>query len=161
MAISWYSIFIINLGFQGEDPTTDFRGMGAFALEQLHYFVTNRNEDAQTMLTASHHPISWFSMALVCINMSAFVVDLLNTRRLHPTLYESYLQLIKPHHLQFQSSLPFHVIHDFYCALNLEFVEKWQAGPKTVMEFESFFNEFKDLIRQELKLNYLKYLIKP
>ena len=135
-------------------------GVGAFALDQLHYFVTNRNEDAKTMLTASHHPISWFSMALVCINMTNFIVELLNTRRLHPMLYMHYLQLMQPKKPDFELKLPIHIIHDFYCVLNLEFLEKWQSRPLTVMEFEKFFKSFKNDIKQDLRLNYLKYLIK-
>ena len=135
--------------------------MGAFALDQLHYFCTRRTDDAKVMLTASHHPISWFSMALVCINMSAFIVELLNTRRLHPMLYVHYLQLVTPKQLQFQSTLPIHVIHDFFCVLNMEFLEKWQSQNQTVIQFESFYKEFKDNIKQEMKLSYLKYLIKP
>jgi hypothetical protein len=32
------------LGFQGKDPTTDFRGMGLLGLEQLVYFSEKRTE---------------------------------------------------------------------------------------------------------------------
>eukprot|EP00834_Sanchytrium_tribonematis_P005720 NODE_365_length_8707_cov_1.170423.p7 type:complete len:141 gc:universal NODE_365_length_8707_cov_1.170423:70-492(+) len=139
--------------------------MGELALEQLHFFVTMRTEDAKTMLTASHHPIYWFSMALVCINVSSFVVELLNTRRLHPYMYISYLELCRPpgknrNCLSYKDLLPIKYIHLFYCQICMEFVERWQLNNTTVIQFEMFFKEFKIKIEQELILSYMKYLIK-
>lgn len=45
------------IGFQGEDPSTDFRGMGLLGLENLLYFATYYQEPARHILQHSLHPI--------------------------------------------------------------------------------------------------------
>lgn len=48
------------IGFQGKDPSTDFRAMGLLALDNLYYFAEKYNENAQRILKASNKQ--------VCIN---------------------------------------------------------------------------------------------
>eukprot|EP00835_Amoeboradix_gromovi_P004366 NODE_335_length_10686_cov_0.203363.p9 type:complete len:136 gc:universal NODE_335_length_10686_cov_0.203363:4347-4754(+) len=134
--------------------------MGAFGLDNLHYFVVNRNEEARAMLSASHHPITWFNMGIVCVNITLFIVELLNCRLLHPMLYANYLQLIQPHNLMQKNSLVLHVIRDLYCVLNIEFMNKWQDEECTLIQFDSFFKLFRAGVKRQLKIDYLKYLIK-
>ncbi len=45
------------IGFQGDDPSTDFRGMGLLGLENLLFFSTNYRESARHLLQHSLHPI--------------------------------------------------------------------------------------------------------
>jgi hypothetical protein len=42
------------VGFQGKDPSTDFRGMGLLGLEQLLYF--SKYDAARDILQDSDHP---------------------------------------------------------------------------------------------------------
>lgn len=44
------------IGFQGDDPMTDFRGMGILGLENLLYFSTNHTKIARLILLHSNHP---------------------------------------------------------------------------------------------------------
>lgn len=44
------------IGFQGEDPMTDFRGMGILGLDNLIYFATNHTKVARLILLHSNHP---------------------------------------------------------------------------------------------------------
>jgi hypothetical protein len=75
------------IGFQGNDPATDFRAMGLLALDNLHYFCTVYNETALRILKASHHAQSWFLFAVVGINLTAYCLRLARTRQLQYTFY--------------------------------------------------------------------------
>ena len=56
------------IGFQGQDPATDFRGMGMLGLEQLLYFTTKHNKTALKVLKLSQgdgSDLSGFPFAIV------------------------------------------------------------------------------------------------
>jgi hypothetical protein len=78
------------VGFQGKDPTTDFRGMGLYGLLQLVYLSNvERGFRARKMLFESRHPRRYFPFAASGINVTAFVLnDLLRGRRLHSLLFQ-------------------------------------------------------------------------
>lgn len=45
-----------DIGFQGSDPATDFRGMGLLSLENLVFFATVFEDHARNILSHSLHP---------------------------------------------------------------------------------------------------------
>ncbi|XP_066405542.1 ELMO domain-containing protein 2 isoform X1 [Molothrus aeneus] len=45
-----------DIGFQGEDPKTDFRGMGLLGLVNLLYFSKHYTNEARQILSRSNHP---------------------------------------------------------------------------------------------------------
>jgi hypothetical protein len=45
-----------DIGFQGDDPKTDFRGMGLLGLDNLIYFSTKYTSTARRILLHSQHP---------------------------------------------------------------------------------------------------------
>lgn len=45
------------IGFQGDDPATDFRGMGLLGLNQLLFFAERFPESARLVLSHSLHPV--------------------------------------------------------------------------------------------------------
>ncbi|XP_054846401.1 ELMO domain-containing protein 2 isoform X2 [Eublepharis macularius] len=45
-----------DIGFQGDDPKTDFRGMGMLGLVNLLYFSKHYPHEARQILTRSNHP---------------------------------------------------------------------------------------------------------
>ena len=53
------------VGFQSENPTTDFRAGGLYSLEFMNYFVTNYKIQSMNLLKEKQFPF-----ALVCINIS-------------------------------------------------------------------------------------------
>lgn len=75
------------LGFQGKDPATDFRGQGALGLRNMIFFAKNHPEKAKSM-TGPHEGILPFAIAV--INISAHLLILLNTHagRLGNDLFE-------------------------------------------------------------------------
>lgn len=54
-----------DIGFQGDDPRTDFRGMGMLGLDQLVFFTTQYNSLARHVLSRSLHPTFGYSFAIV------------------------------------------------------------------------------------------------
>lgn len=58
------------IGFQGEDPATDFRGMGILGLQCLLYLAEHCTDIARHLLIHSHHPQLGYSFAIVGINLS-------------------------------------------------------------------------------------------
>jgi hypothetical protein len=78
-----------SLGFQGIDPATDFRGMGILSLEQLIYFAKKHNGRALLCLKTSRDPMIWYQFALVGINITAFLLQLLRSRRLQIFLFQA------------------------------------------------------------------------
>lgn len=38
---------LVEIGFQGDNPATDFRGAGCLGLENLYYFIKNYNNEAR------------------------------------------------------------------------------------------------------------------
>ena len=54
---------ISQIGFQGEDPATDFRGMGMSSLDDLVYFAKYHPEESKSALGIARHPISWYEQS--------------------------------------------------------------------------------------------------
>ncbi|KAI9159535.1 hypothetical protein H9P43_008875 [Blastocladiella emersonii ATCC 22665] len=131
-----------DIGFQGRDPATDFRGMGMQALDDLVYFAKTHPLAAAHILASSRHPVSWYSFAIVGINITAYVVQLLRTRQLQHYLYR--------HHPSRAA------VHEFYCYVFFAFNKHWTEytghPPLTIMDFEREFAVVKTKIEQDLLL---------
>jgi len=65
------------LGFQGDDPATDFRGMGILGLHSLVHFAEAHRDVARRVLLQSQHPVRWFPFAITGISVANFVRKLL------------------------------------------------------------------------------------
>jgi hypothetical protein len=63
-----------SIGFQGNNPATDFRGMGLLGLLNLIYFAENYTEKARS-LVRSHKEYPW---AATGINITHTLLDMLN-----------------------------------------------------------------------------------
>lgn len=125
-----------DIGFQGKNPQTDFRGMGMLGLENLLYFAKNQNEMSRKVLYESHHPTYWYSYAIVGINISDLLYRFLNSGVLKTHFYNIIKE--KPTMEDF---------HNVYCYLFREFSSFWLAQkPASVMEFNSVRDKFREHI---------------
>ncbi|KAF9082017.1 hypothetical protein BGX23_000193 [Mortierella sp. AD031] len=136
------------IGFQGKDPATDFRGMGMLGLDDLVYYAKYYPMSSKHALECSHDPISWYSFAIVGINITAFAVQTLRTRQL-----QYYL---------FLNGTDRSVYHELYCYLFHRFNAYWTTlDPKpSIMDFERVFADFKIMMERQLarrKLMMLRY----
>lgn len=62
------------IGFQGTNPATDFRGQGLLGLVNLVYFARHFTDDALEILERPH---SGFPLAIAAINVSAKLTEML------------------------------------------------------------------------------------
>ncbi|PRD23670.1 UNVERIFIED_CONTAM: ELMO domain-containing protein 1 [Trichonephila clavipes] len=114
------------IGFQGDDPKTDFRGMGILGLENLLYFATEHCEAARHVLLHSNHPNYGYSFAIVGINLTSMAYDMLKNQSLQVHFYNSYL---------------------FY-----EFDKFWLSEkPRDIMEFSRIRAKFQTKILKQLE----------
>lgn len=142
------------LGFQGRDPTTDFRGMGMLGLVQLTHFSKKFNSKAQIILRSSMHPRRFYPFAATGINITKFVLDLLEQTRLHRFLFHALDSVIvhddsvtntdrsiDDDHIQFCCDS----IHDIYCDVFYAFHVEWERqDPENIMQFSRIFSEVKN-----------------
>jgi len=137
-----------DIGFQGTNPATDFRGMGMLGLDGLHYFAKSYPLKCRDVLLRSHHPKYWFSFAIVGINITQYAIQLCRTRALNVYFYTNGTEKDS--------------FHEFYCYLFTSFGQFWTEafsndGSLTVMDFKKIFSKFKIKIqRQLLEMNAMR-----
>jgi len=140
------------IGFQGEDPKTDFRGMGMLGLSNLVYFAKEFSSAARHILSHSHHPqlghitlgcelpLVRYSFAIVGINLTHMAYKLLMDSSLKSHMFN--INLHKPTIENF---------HHFYSYLFIEFDKFWlECKPKDIMEFNRIRDLFENNIRSQL-----------
>ncbi|KAG0336166.1 hypothetical protein BG000_006859 [Podila horticola] len=135
-----------DIGFQGRDPATDFRGMGMLGLDDLVYYAKFYPLSSKQALECSHHETQWYSFAIVGINITAFAVQTLRTRQLQ--------------HYLFLNGTDRSVYHELYCYLFHRFNGYWMTlEPKpTIMDFERVFADFKIMMERQLMKRKLMML---
>ncbi|KAH9414798.1 ELMO domain-containing protein 1 [Dermatophagoides pteronyssinus] len=128
------------IGFQGSDPSTDFRGMGLLSLENLVFFVTVFGEYARNILSHSLHPTYGYPFAAVGINITHLALNLLRMNHLQTHLFNSETRL--------------YVIEDFhkiYAYLFVSFDKLWiRSKPTSVMEFSHIRDKFEAAVIEKL-----------
>lgn len=122
-----------DIGFQGDDPKTDFRGMGLLGLVNLVYFAKEHNSHALQALQHSHHPKYGYSYAIVGINLTSMAYELMNNG------------LLRVHFYNNQDDSNFNLLHfnEVYCFLFSEFDAFWmRSEPENVMAFGEIRSKF-------------------
>ncbi|NXV64762.1 ELMD2 protein, partial [Molothrus ater] len=126
-----------DIGFQGEDPKTDFRGMGLLGLVNLLYFSKHYTNEARQILSRSNHPKLGYSYAIVGINLTEMAYSLLKNGALKGHLYNMVSGLPQMEHF-----------HQFYCYLVYEFDKFWfEEEPESIMHFNQYREKFHEKIK--------------
>lgn len=127
-----------DIGFQGDDPKTDFRGMGILGLDNLVFFAREYNGAARHLLSHSRHPTHGYFMAIVGINLTSMAYHLLKSGVARTHFYN-------------QHRLSIDTFHHFYCYLFFEFDRYWvECKPKSIMDFSWIQKKFEENIRKLL-----------
>uniref|UniRef100_A0A8C5LYT7 ELMO domain containing 2 n=1 Tax=Leptobrachium leishanense TaxID=445787 RepID=A0A8C5LYT7_9ANUR len=126
-----------DIGFQGDDPKTDFRGMGMLGLANLLYFSRHYTEEARLILSHSNHPKIGYSYAIVGINLTEMAYSLLKNGTLKSHFYNAV------------SGIPrITGFHQFYCYLVYEFDKFWfKEEPESIM----YFNQYREKFHEQIK----------
>lgn len=126
-----------DIGFQGDDPKTDFRGMGILGLINLVYFSENYTNEAHQILSRSNHPKLGYSYAIVGINLTEMAYSLLKSEALKLHLYNFVPGIPTMEHF-----------HQFYCYLVYEFDKFWlEEEPESIMYFNLYREKFHERIK--------------
>ncbi|XP_020845515.1 ELMO domain-containing protein 2 [Phascolarctos cinereus] len=134
-----------DIGFQGDDPKTDFRGMGLLGLVNLVYFSENYTNEAHRILSHSNHPTLGYSYAIVGINLTEMAYSLLKSDALKVHFYNSV-----------PSSPTMEHFHQFYCYLFIEFDKFWfEEEPESIM----YFNQYREKFHEKIKRLLLDYRV--
>lgn len=147
------------IGFQGKDPTTDFRGCGLLGLIQLEYLAKFKSSLAKSILLDSMHNRRYYPYSATGINITAFIVELLNEHRFHALLFNC----LQENELKFKIDLKdgpsadenlvnigMTKIHELYCDIYAGFNKLWvKKDPENIMKFQEIFNEYKNTIRDQ------------
>lgn len=147
------------LGFQNKDPSSDFRGMGLLGLIQLVYLSEFSMKDAIDLLNHSQYDHSFFPFAATGINITAYVLELLEKTHLHQHIIKQMDRILLQDTMNSiegcsddEKCVKFalDVVHEFYAKIFLLFGKTWIAAkPRDVMEFPRIFKQFKLMIEEE------------
>ncbi|XP_066574481.1 ELMO domain-containing protein 2 [Amia ocellicauda] len=129
-----------DIGFQGDDPKTDFRGMGMLGLSNLVFFSENHTEVARQVLSHSNHPKLGYSYAIVGINLTEMAYSLLKSGALKTHFYNVVSGNPQMEHF-----------HQVYCYLVYEFDKFWfKEEPQSIMEFNHYREKFHEKVKRLL-----------
>ena len=125
------------LGFQGDNPATDFRGMGTLGLHNLVAFATTCGLDANRLLAdCNRNGLRWYSFAITGINLTADLIQLTRERVL-----DRYY---------FRYGATRQSFNALYCTFFVRFNEAWtRAAPMSVMEFSHIHDAFLVEVRRQ------------
>jgi hypothetical protein len=148
------------IGFQGKDPTTDFRGMGLLGLYQLHYFSINKTDIAHKILLNFSNPNRYMPFSAIGINFTSFIIELFNEYRFHKLIFINLEKIQLYSDLSSANQGPStdktclkascDVIHNIYCEIYEEFFILWEKwNPKNVLDFPKVYNELKEKFRKQ------------
>ncbi len=70
----------MKIGFQGEDPSTDFRGSGFLGLKNLLYFVENGKEEVEEVLRTALSEKRWYFFAAAGINITGKLINIVEVK---------------------------------------------------------------------------------
>ncbi|XP_037546593.1 ELMO domain-containing protein 2 [Nematolebias whitei] len=130
-----------DIGFQGDDPKTDFRGMGLLGLINLVFFSENYTAEARQVLSHANHPKLGYSYAIVGINVTEMAYSLLKSGALKPHFYNTVHGTPELEHF-----------HQLYCYLVYEFDRFWVAEePESIMQFNHYREKFHDKVKSRLQ----------
>lgn len=137
-----------DIGFQGDDPKTDFRGMGTLGLDNLVYFASKYTNLARCALSRSMHPVHGYAFAIVGINLTSMALNLVVDGS------------AKTHFYNKRNAPEYEDFNEFYCYLFWQFDKFWlDQKPKDLMEFAIHQKQFEKSIRQKLEKNDTVFLI--
>ncbi|CAB1316649.1 unnamed protein product [Coregonus sp. 'balchen'] len=132
------------IGFQGNDPKTDFRGMGLLGLHNLLYFAEHDKATALQVLHDSLQPKHRYSFAIVGINITDLAYSLLVSGALKTHLYNVAPEMPSLSHFQ-----------QTFCEWE-PFWPKWHPmpyieDPCDIMEFNRVRSKFHRRVLRQLK----------
>jgi len=137
-----------DIGFQGRDPCTDFRGMGTLGLLNLCYFARSHPSAARHVLLRAAHPQWGYSFAIVGINLTALVLGLCEDGAMRAHFYN----VAATHHEKGPHPPSLTHFQQVFSYAVMEFDALWRAErPRDIMEFSRVRDLFEAGLRDKLR----------
>lgn len=137
-----------HIGFQGEDPGTDFRGMGLLGLLQLEYLSRKPNKLPSDLLKRSLNEEYGYPFAIVGINITFTLLSLFRQGFMKHLYYDEGDILFRNKE---RVLCIFKTLNDLYVELFLRFDCFWhQSKPKNIFEFKALMEKFVDIVKMDL-----------
>ena len=128
------------IGFQGKNPATDFRGMGVLSLHNLIYLMEKNESIGLKIFGMSNHPNFGFSFAIVGINFTGAAYELLKNGKLKGYVYNLE-----------DAEYSLNNFQDFFCDIFLEFSEYWMMRePPNIMSFNAIKDDYMKEVNKRL-----------
>lgn len=70
-------IFLVEIGFQGQDPTTDLRGTGMLGLRNILDYILFSKENALYVYEVSSNAETWYFFCASGINFTGKIIELI------------------------------------------------------------------------------------
>lgn len=132
------------LGFQGTDPSTDFRGMGLLGLMNLVEFSGNDKENVRRQLSLSQHPLIGYSFSITGIDMTNLCYQLFVFGKLKKYFYSK----LEDTHLD-----PLIFFHETYALIFSSFGKFWfHSEPTSIMDYGPIRQRFETELIRNLEL---------
>ncbi|KAH9618492.1 hypothetical protein KSS87_021860 [Heliosperma pusillum] len=135
------------MGWQGTDPSTDFRGGGYISLENLIYFAEKYPESFQCLLhKLDGRRAEWeYPFAVAGINISFMLAQMLDLQSGKPssTVGVRFLELLAGDEMAFDN---------LYCIAFQMMDAQWLAKRASYMEFNEVLKSTKAQLERELEL---------
>ncbi|XP_072984607.1 uncharacterized protein [Typha latifolia] len=135
------------MGWQGTDPSTDFRGGGYISLENLIFFAKNYPESFQVLLHKQEGKrAEWeYPFAVAGINISFTLIQMLDLQSDTPTSTAGvrFLEILGRDE---------HAFDNLYCVAFRMMDAQWLAKRASYMEFNEVLKSTRTQIERELAL---------
>ncbi|XP_067948654.1 ELMO domain-containing protein 1-like [Watersipora subatra] len=128
-----------DIGFQGTDPASDFRGMGLLGFYNLIYFSKQHTALARHTLVQSVHPKYGYSFAIVGINLTELCLRFMKNG------------CLKAHFYNMEGTTPaLDDFHQVYCYVFVEFNKLWMKEKPNIMQFNEIRDKYEKQLRRQL-----------
>ncbi|XP_015581966.1 ELMO domain-containing protein A isoform X2 [Ricinus communis] len=135
------------MGWQGSDPSTDFRGGGFISLENLIYFATKYPESFQRLLHKKDGTrAEWeYPFAVAGVNISFMLAQMLDLQTGKPSTLAGirFLELLGEDEMAFDN---------LYCVAFQMMDAQWLAKRASYMEFKDVLKSTRTQLERELAL---------
>lgn len=137
-----------HIGFQGEDPGTDFRGMGLLGLLQLEYLARKPKKLPSDLLSRSLSSDHGYPFAIVGINITFNLLNLFREGHMKHLYFDEGDVLFRNKERMLSIMKTF---NDLYVELFLRFDCFWhQSKPQNIFEFKALMEKFVDIVKTDL-----------
>ncbi|KAL1217150.1 hypothetical protein V5N11_021484 [Cardamine amara subsp. amara] len=135
------------MGWQGKDPSTDFRGGGFISLENLLYFARNYQKSFQQLLRkqVGDRSVWEYPFAVAGVNITFMLIQMLDLEPVKPRnmVGEIFLKLLAENESAFDI---------LYCIAFKLMDDKWLSMRASYMDFNTVMKSTRHQLERELLL---------